>query len=63
MKICDDGHEEVVYSDYAKVCPVCDAIAERDDAIQQLEQSEKEIVRLEGKIELMELERGGALED
>lgn len=62
MRVCRDGHIEIVYEDGLRNCPMCDTIAERDDAIQQLEQSENEIVHLEGKIEMLELERGEALE-
>lgn len=54
MKICDDGHEEVVYE--CRYCPVCEA----------REQSDKEADRLKDEISTLHdtiKEKDGVIED
>lgn len=46
MNMCDDGHEEIVFT--TKKCPLCDACNELDYAKAEIQDLQKQIEKLTG---------------
>lgn len=47
MNLCDDGHEEVCYE--CRNCPACEAIKERDAAVEEAEKLQRDLEELEDR--------------
>ena len=40
MKVCDDGHEEIVFNgSYSDQCPICELLSIQENKIAELESS------------------------
>lgn len=45
MRVCEDGHEEIVYTERA--CPLCEALSTIEDLEIRIEDLEEKIERIE----------------
>ena len=43
MEICYSGHDEIVHIERAKACPLCAAIAEKEDLQAKIKELQSEI--------------------
>jgi hypothetical protein len=53
MNICDDGHEEIVFS--SKACPLCEAQVEIEEHEKQNDNLRVEIESLRDKVQALEM--------